>query len=198
MSDSDGWSWLFGKLYAVLNRNPKSNRIVAEHAGLKPGDKVLDIGCGAGAALTLAAQVVGEESVTGLDPTQALASTARKRVPGARVEVGIAEDLPFPDRSFTVVWTIASFHHWDEAESGLREIRRVLTPGGRLLVAERRNRRDAGHGLSDAEARSLEATLGEMGFVDVSTARRRAGRQTLLVLTATRLTDEEGPDQKAG
>ena len=48
---------------------------------------ILDVGCGAGGALVLAAEVVGEENVTGADPTSALAGTARRRLPGARIEV---------------------------------------------------------------------------------------------------------------
>lgn len=182
-----GWPWLFGKLYAVLQRNPTSNRVVVEVASLRPGDRVLDVGCGAGRAMVLAARTVGVANVTGVDPTPALASTARKRVPGARVEVGVAEDLPFPDEQFTVAWTIAAHHHWDESETGLAEIHRVLTPGGRLLLAEYRNRRDGGHGLSDSEAERLMETLSRVGFDDVAAIRRRSGWRTLLILSSRRL-----------
>lgn len=186
-----GWPWLFGKLYAVLQRNPSSNRVVAEVASLQPGDRVLDIGCGAGRAMYLAARVVGTLNVTGVDPTPALASTARKRLPGATVEVGVAEDLPFPDRGFTVVWTISAHHHWDDSETGLREVYRVLAPGGRFLLAEYRNRRPEGHGLNDDEAREMTGTLSQLGFENVKTVRRRSGWRTLLVLVAHRPPDRE-------
>lgn len=188
------WSWLFGKAYAILQRNPSSNRVVAEVATLQPGDRVLDIGCGAGRAMILAARVVGTLNVTGVDPTPALASTARKRVPGATVEVGVAEDLPFPDRSFTVVWTISAHHHWDDSEAGLSEAYRVLAPGGRFLLAEYRNRRPEGHGLNDDEAREMEETLAELGFEQVETVRRRSGWRTLLVLVAQRPLEGEPGD----
>lgn len=192
--ESGGWPWLFGKLYAVLQRNPSSNRVVAEVASLQPDDRVLDIGCGAGRAMVLAARVAGTLNVVGVDPTPALASTARKRAPGSTVEIGVAEDLPFPDRSFTVVWTIAAHHHWDDSETGLREVYRVLAPGGRFLLAEYRNRRPEGHGLNDDEAREMEETLSELGFERVETVRRRAGWRTLLVLVARRPPDGEPGD----
>lgn len=184
--DTGGWPWLFGKAYALLQRNPTSNRVVVDLADLHPGDRVLDVGCGAGRAMVLAAGTVGAGNVTGVDPTPALASTARRRVPDATVEIGLAEDLPFADESFTTAWTISAHHHWEDSGTGLGEIHRVLAPGGRLLLAEYRNRRDGGHGLSDAEAERLEAALRRIGFEEVGTVRRRSGWRTLLVLVARR------------
>lgn len=187
MAEGDGgWSWLFGKIYAVLQRNPPSNRAVAELAALTQADRVLDIGCGAGGAMVVAAEVVGEQNVAGVDPTEALASTARKRLPASRVEVGVAEELPFPDESFTVVWTISSHHHWDDSRAGLLEVRRVLEPGGRLLLSEAWKRRQGGHGLSDGEAERLKTTLQDVGFEQVDIVRTRAGRRKMLVLIAHR------------
>lgn len=186
MRDNGGWPWLLGKLYALLQRNPVSNQVVVELAELRPGDRVLDVGCGAGGALVGAAEVVGEENVAGVDPTAALASTARSRVPGAKVEIGVAEDLPFPDESFTVVWTIASQHHWDDPRAGLAEVRRVLEPGGRLLLAEAWKRKDGGHGLSDPEAERLKKTLGEIGFEKIETVMTRAGRRKMVVVVTHR------------
>lgn len=182
--EDGGWPWLFGKVYALLQRNPPSNRTVAELAALTPSDRVLDIGCGAGGAMVLAAEVVGEQSVSGVDPTEALAATARKRLPGSTVEAGVAEDLPFPDDSFTVVWTVSSHHHWDDSRAGLGEVKRVLAPGGRLLLGEAWKRRDGGHGLSDREAERLKTTLEDVGFEKVEIVRSRAGRRKMLVLIA--------------
>src|SRR5690606_4287726 len=109
-SKDQGWSWLFGKLYGLLSRNPPSNRMVVELADLQPGERVLDIGGGSGSALVAAAEIVGAENVAGADPTGPLAEKVRKRIPGAEVVQAGAEDLPFPEASFDVVWTIASFH----------------------------------------------------------------------------------------
>lgn len=187
MSDSShGWPWILGKFYALIQRNPASNRALFELADIEPDDRILDVGCGAGGALVLAAEVVGEENVAGADPTSALAGTARRRLPGARIEVAPAEALPFDDASFTMVWTIASHHHWRDSRSGLAEIFRVLEPGGRLLLAEHRMKRDGGHGLSEKEAEDLRLVLEELGFEDANIIRHGKGRRALLVLSGHR------------
>lgn len=188
VSDSPhGWPWILGKLYALIQRNPASNRALFELAEIAPDDRILDVGCGAGGALVLAAEVVGEENVAGADPTSALAGTARRRLPGARIEVAPAEALPFDDTSFTLVWTIASHHHWRDSHSGLTEIFRVLEPGGRLLLAEHRTKRNGGHGLTMREAEDLRLVLEEVGFEEVEISDHGKGRRALLVLSAHRL-----------
>lgn len=180
--EGSGWPWLVGKLYGVLSRNPRSNRVVAEAAELQPGERVLDIGCGAGKALLLAAEMVGAENCFGIDPTKALVDTARKRLPGASIAVGMAEDLPFADDSFDVVWTIASPHHWDDRHRGLKEVARVLKPGGRFLLAEQLRRADGGHGLSESEAAATAKELERIGFERTQVLRPRIKWYTLLIL----------------
>lgn len=183
---SHGWPWILGKLYALIQRNPASNRALFQLADIAPNDRILDVGCGAGGALVLAAEVVGEENVAGADPTSALAGTARRRLPGARIEVAPAEALPFDDASFTLVWTIASHHHWRDSRTGLTEILRVLEPGGRLLLAEHRMKRDGGHGLSEKEAEDLRLVLEETGFEEVEIRHQGKGRRALIVLSGHR------------
>lgn len=183
-SGEQGWSWLFGKLYALLSRNPPSNRLVADMAALEPGERVLDIGSGSGAALEAAAQVVGPENVAGADPTGPLADKVRRRLPQAEVVEAGAEDLPFPDDSFDVVWTISAFHHWDDRSAGLAEVLRVLRPGGRILLAERQMMGDGGHGLSQREADRLIETLERTGFSAPVLHQEKAGRHDFLVLVA--------------
>lgn len=182
MDDERGWPWLAGKFYAIVWRNPKSNLVVAEAADLKPGEKVLDIGCGAGKALVVAAETVGMDNCFGVDPTAALAETARKRLPGGQVEVAVAEDLPFPADSFDVVWTIASPHHWDDRHLGLEEAARVLRPGGRFLLAEQRRRKEGGHGLTDSEATATARELEEVGLERVEILRRPVKWYTILIV----------------
>src|SRR5690606_5454471 len=113
-----GWSWLMGKIYGLVARNPAYNEAVFEEARLQPGERVLDIGSGAGHAMQLAAEVVGPDNVRGVDPTASLAATAEKRVAGSTVAMAVAEDLPFPDDSVDVAWSIASVHHWEDAGAG--------------------------------------------------------------------------------
>lgn len=168
------WSPLKAWFYNLFNRNPKSNTAVIELLELSTDDRFLDIGCGPGAALEHA--VSAGASVTGIDPSPAMVSRAAKRVPAAEVRVGSAEEIPFPDDSFSVAVNIASFHHWADREAGLKEILRVLAPGGKVHVVEGvlGDEKD-GHGLSPRDAEILETRLTELGYIRTSTRRIKPG-----------------------
>lgn len=177
------WSPLKVWLYSLLNRSPESNRAIVEHAAPTPDDRFLDVGCGPGAALERAA--AGGAQVAGVDPSPSMVARAAKRVPSADVREGSAEQLPFPDDHFTVVVNVASFHHWADRDAGLREILRVLAPGGRLhlmegMVKDGRN----GHGLNPTEVESLSARLLELGYADTRVDTVKTGwRHRYYVLT---------------
>ncbi|MDX6476337.1 MAG: hypothetical protein QOH95_1848 [Gaiellaceae bacterium] len=98
-----------------------------------PGISLLDVGCGSGAVLRIAADRGAD--VTGIDASPALAAHARRLVPGSRVEVGDLQFLPFEDASFDVVTGFNSFQYAADRGAGLREARRVLRDHGRVLMA---------------------------------------------------------------
>lgn len=152
-------------LYSLISRNPKSNLAIAELAALTAEDRFLDVGCGPGAALEHAA--ASGAQVAGVDPSPSMVARASKRVPTAEVRVGSAEEIPFPDDHFTVVANVASFHHWADRDAGLREILRVLAPGGRLHIMEARLKEGKdGHGLNPSDVASVSARLLELGYTD--------------------------------
>jgi SAM-dependent methyltransferase len=97
-------------------------------AGVGRGTRLLDVGCGGGTALMLAREVGAE--VSGLDGSEALVAIARERLPGARLEVGEMEDLPFMDASFDVVTSFNSFQFAGDTVQALRQARRVCKDGG--------------------------------------------------------------------
>lgn len=166
------WSPLKAWVYSLFNRSPDSNLAVVELASLTANDRFLDVGCGPGAALEHAAATGAE--VAGVDPSPSMVARASKRVPGADVHVGSAEELPFPDDHFTVVVNVASFHHWADRDAGLREILRVLAPGGRLHIMEGQIKAGKdGHGLNPSEVESLRARFLELGYTgsDVNTVK---------------------------
>ena len=174
MADEQEWSKLKSTIYSFFYRNPRSNRLLVDVAGLASSDHTLDIGCGPGAAVRAAAAVVTEGTAVGVDRAESMVEIARKRSPGlANVEfaVGQAEDLPFPDDTFTVAWTAHSFHHWDDSEAGLLEAQRVLAPAGRLLVVE--DRTNGEHGFSLDQALDLSFELERLGFENASVERHR-------------------------
>ena len=186
MDEIERWSPLKAWFYSLVSRDPKSNRVVVEYADLTEKDRFLDIGCGPGAALAHA--VMTGASVSGLDPSPSMAQRAQRRVPGADVKVGSAEEIPFPDDEFTVVINILSFHHWADRDAGLREVHRVLAPGGRLHVVEGSLREGKeGHGLNPSDAELLSRRLEEIGFSDTRIERIRPGLWfKYVVVSATR------------
>src|SRR5438270_5052367 len=96
-----------------------------------PDSRLLDVGCGSGLALRLAAD--RGATVTGLDASATLLEHARRRVPGAPVVQGELEDLPFENDSFDVVTGFNSFQYATRPAVALAEAARVLVPGGRVL-----------------------------------------------------------------
>lgn len=114
-----------------------------EYAALKPGENVLDVGCGTGVLTRLASDAVGSHGhVVGFDPAPRMISVARRNAAraGSRAEFRLlaVEDLPFEDDCFDVALTSAVLHHLpaDVKRAGLQEVWRVLKPSGRLLVVD--------------------------------------------------------------
>ncbi|WP_067137066.1 class I SAM-dependent methyltransferase [Microtetraspora malaysiensis] len=113
---------------------------VAALTGARPGDRILDVGCGTGYLSRVLAPRVGPDGhVTGVDPSPPMVGHARGRAPrNCSYRVGEGQDLPFPDASFDVVVSTLAVHHMPNAARGtaIGEMFRVLRPGGRLLIAE--------------------------------------------------------------
>lgn len=107
-------------------------------AALKKGkaQSVLDVGCGRG---RLSSALVQQGfSVTGLDPQAEIISAAMAAVPAARFDVGTAERMPYPDRSFDAVIFLNALHHVpaQSMPAALKEARRVLKENGSIIVVE--------------------------------------------------------------
>ena len=160
--------------------NAERNSMLVALAGLQPGDRALDVGCGPGAAVaTAAAAAVDGVRATGVDASPTMVRLARRlhrravRSGSARFVEGRADRLPFGDGEFTVAWSMNSYHHWPDGEAGLREIHRVLAAGGRVLICEslpRPGRRIGPPGLGDADVASLAGAMVEASFGDVTQA----------------------------
>lgn len=104
--------------------------------GLRPGHQLLDVACGTGLVAVAAMKVMGgAEGITCLDPSEGMMAEAKKKLP-ARFVQGRAEQLPFPDNSFDFLTMGYALRHVTALETAFSEYRRVLKPGGRILIME--------------------------------------------------------------
>ena len=127
----------------TLGRERSFRERLLEPARLQAGESVLDVGCGTGTLAIAAKRRVGSTgSVYGIDASPAMIARAINKAKKAGAEVvfenGLAESLPFPDGRFDVVLSTVMLHHLPlkTRERGVREMRRVLKPGGRLLAID--------------------------------------------------------------
>ena len=109
---------------------------VVKAAGIEPGHRVLDIACGTGVLAREAASRVGEDgSVVGVDPSPGMLTMAKRLAPSIEWKEGVAESLPFGAESFEAVVSNFGLMYFRDRAGGLREMLRVLVPGGRMAVA---------------------------------------------------------------
>jgi demethylmenaquinone methyltransferase/2-methoxy-6-polyprenyl-1,4-benzoquinol methylase len=126
-------------VYDVMNRvmtvglDLRWRRIAAE-AVVRPGDRVLDACCGTGDLAVACARVGGV--VTGLDFAPRMLERARRKLPSATWVEGDMLALPFEDASFDASTVGFGVRNVADLDGGLRELRRVLAPGGRVAVLE--------------------------------------------------------------
>lgn len=110
--------------------------VLADAAAVAPGQRVLDVACGTGVLACEVAQRVGPDgSVFGLDPNSQMLVVARRKRASVEWVDGRAEQLPFPDRHFDAVVSQFGLMFFEDPVGALREMMRVLRPGGRLAVA---------------------------------------------------------------
>jgi SAM-dependent methyltransferase len=109
---------------------------VVEAAQIQPGQRVLDVACGTGVLAREVASRAGSTGyVAGLDPNPGMLAVAKQLTPGGDWKEGLAESLPFADHSFDAVVSQFGFMFFTDRRQALREMVRVLVPGGRLAVA---------------------------------------------------------------
>ncbi|HET9104646.1 MAG TPA: methyltransferase domain-containing protein [Solirubrobacteraceae bacterium] len=102
-----------------------------------PDDRLLDVGCGSGAAVRAAAPTVAY--AVGVDLSQGMIDRARElagSTPNVEFLVADAEALPFEDATFTMLLCTTSFHHYPNPGSAVAEMARVLTPRGRIVISD--------------------------------------------------------------
>jgi ubiquinone/menaquinone biosynthesis C-methylase UbiE len=190
-ADYPGFSGTAGLVaaFSMIIGRDRDARLAVELSGARSGDVVVDIGCGPGVAARYAARLGA--SVTGVDPAPVMLRVARsltRRSQTVRYVEGTAEALGLPDDSASVVWSIASVHHWTDLDAGIREVARVLRSGGHLVVIERRTRPgasgQASHGWTDAQADAFADCCREHGLANVHVEHNTIRRRSTASVTA--------------
>jgi ubiquinone/menaquinone biosynthesis C-methylase UbiE len=188
-ADHPGFGGVIGLVAALgmLVMGRDYARLATDLASVSDADRVVDIGCGPGAAARSAAQ--RGATVVGVDPSPMmlrLAGAVTRGQPNISWSQGTAEELPLPDGSATVAWSLRTVHHWKDVTAGLTELRRVLAPAGRFLVMERRVQPGAtglaSHGWTEQQVESFQAQCRATGFDALSIGERAAGRGTAWVV----------------
>ena len=97
---------------------------------------VLDVGCGTGKLLRRAHIYWPQAQLIGVDPANGMIEIAKRLTPNATFSTGMAEALPLQDASVDLALSTVSFHHWQDQAAGIREIARVLPPGGYFILVD--------------------------------------------------------------
>ena len=119
-----------------LGSGPWYRRRVLRRAGLRPGMRLLDVATGTGLVARGAVRILGDPGrVIGIDPSRGMLREARKALASPLVQ-GRAEALPFRDDLFDMLSMGFALRHVPDLDAAFREYRRVLKPGGRLLLLE--------------------------------------------------------------
>ena len=123
-TQADAYDRFMGRYSTLLTAQ------MADLAGVKSGQRVLDVGCGPGALTAELVRRVGADSVSAVDPSEPFVIAAGKRHPGVDVRVASAESLPFADRSFDAALAQLVVHFMRDPVVGLSEMRRVTRADG--------------------------------------------------------------------
>lgn len=140
-----GYDWLlplYDPFQRWILREDAVKRPLVDQAAIQPGHRVLDIGCGTGSLTVLVKRLHPDAQVIDLDPDPKALATAVRKAARWRVTVdferGFSDQLPVADQSFNVVLSSLMFHHLSREEkfATLREVRRVLRPGGSFHILD--------------------------------------------------------------
>ena len=180
-----GWAQFYDVVATLLSlgRAPAIRKMTLELGEVRPGQKLLDVGCGTGSLAILANAKAGPDGeVHGIDASPEMIEVARRKADNAgadvRFQVGLIEDIPFPDDQFDLALSSFMVHHLpdDLKRKGLAEIYRVLKPDGHFLTVDFGASSNSlishlmllyGHSRTQSNAQELMTMMEDTGFREV-------------------------------
>jgi SAM-dependent methyltransferase len=183
---------VLGRLAArlMLATNGPLGDWAMELLALQPAERVLEVGFGPGELVRRMIQRVPRLFVAGVDPSELMVAQASARNAGAIawgqavLRLGSADQLPYPDASFDKAVTVNSIQFWPDMTQGLREVGRVLRPGGRLVIVLLDHRAPDVAAIDVVRAELVEAAAAA-GFTAISADTRRARPRPAVAVVAT-------------
>ena len=125
---ADGYDQLMGRYL------PSLGPAFADAAGVRAGQRVVDVGCGPGGLTRELVRRCGAEAVAAIDPSPPFVQACRTRHPGVDVRIGVAEQLPFADADFDAALACLVVGFMSDAHAGVLEMMRVTKPGGTIAA----------------------------------------------------------------
>jgi ubiquinone/menaquinone biosynthesis C-methylase UbiE len=196
---------LAGLFMAFTNRD--MHRAALELMEIEPADVALEIGFGSGLLIAGLTERIATGFVAGIDVSDAMVRQASRRnrvaLRNGRIELLQASILaiPYPDGMFDKVYSLNTVHLWPEPESNLREVSRVLRPGGWLILGMRRRdprgRFTGRAGPELDEIAGLIDALARAGYEQITERQSRADRGRAVFITARSPAPEAGSPKDA-
>ena len=167
------WGSIAGKIMAYTSSNQDRIRWTTSLLDIKPNDRLLEIGFGPGFAIELVSKIASEGFIAGVDHSEVMVRQAGKRnsraIRDGRVvlRLGSASNLPKFDQLFDKIFTINSIHFWTEPIDCLKELRKLLKPGGLIAVTLQPRSRSATDATTKEIGKEIAMNLELAGFSQV-------------------------------